>query len=255
MIQRVVSAALLVRDGFTGVPLPPGAVLVLLMDGRRRSVVRKAGGWLILTDLPEGCHTLSLRCVGFCEEILTIETRYGAVWQKAVDLRPGPGYRFPPGTSYLTVTVKTSAGPTEGVELWAGKSGLTRVTASQSKAGQTELQLFCRGPMERLPVPGSFLFSGGSAPELVSLRELRSSGVGVLEEPLSADRKRGEELFPVRHFLTGGDGTAELSFPGGGELWLLCEGQVRSVTLQGEREELEWVLEKKARKTSKASKK
>ena len=255
MIRHIVSVVLLVRNGFTGVPMPPGSVLVLLVDGRRCSVVRKPGGWLILTNLPEGKHELSLRCVGFHEEVLTVEVRSGAVWEQAVDLRPGPGYWFPPGTTHLTATVKTSAGrPAKGVELWAGKSGQTRVTVSQAKAEQREAQLFCRGPIVRLPVPGNFLFVGGSAPELVYLRKLRASGEASLEKPLNADRKRGEELFPVRRFRTGEDGTAELSFPGGGELWLYCEGQVRSVALEKEREALELVLEKKAQKTSKASK-
>lgn len=236
MIHRIVSAALLLRDGFTGRALPTGSVLTCAEEGRRLPVIRKNGGWAILTDLAAGKHTVTLRCAGFCAETLSFETEEGKQAEPVVDLRPGRGYPYPPGTAFLKLTLAGAA----DTELWAGMSGAVRLSAAQAKAGETDMQLVARGPRERLPIPGRFLLADGKTPELVMLRSMDSAGAAKAEEPLQSAHARGTELIPMRRFVTDGAGEAELSFPAAGTLLLYHAGVCREAELKPGKQELDW---------------
>lgn len=243
MIRRTVSAAFLLRDGFTRHPLSSAAAVIRPADGGRCPVVRKEGGWLVLTDLPAGRNELILRCAGFRDELLCPETGEGSVWEQAVDLTPDRSYPYPSGAAFLSLTLTRGADAAADTELWAGMTGLTRLTVTQAKAGQERLQLFCRGPRERLPLPGSFLLPGGKKPELLFLRKLDSSGEALVEAPPEAAHRRGEELIPVRRFCTDAGGGVRLGFPAEGTLWLFSEGMVREAALKSGLQELTWQLD------------
>lgn len=240
MIRRTVSAALLLRDGFTRKPLPGGCVVRCTVDDVRCAAVRKAGGYLVLMDLPAGAHTVKLQCASFREETLHLETAEGSVAQMAIDLRPGRGYPFPPGTAFLDLALGVA-----DTELWAGMSGAVKLTVAQAKAGEDELQLIVRGPRERLPLPGCFLLGDGKSPELVQLCELDSSGTSRAAQPLGAAHARGTELLPARRFVTDASGRAELSFPSEGKVLLCCAGSFREAELKQGRQELSWTPGKK----------
>ena len=248
MIRRTVSAALLLRDGFTRRPLSASAVVLRSADGGRCPAVRKPGGWLILTDLPEGPQELLLRCVGFRDEPLRLEPREGPVREQAVDLTPDERYPYPQGTAFLSLTL--NSGGAADAALWAGRSGMPRLTVLQAKAGQEKPLLLCRGPRENLPLPGAFLLPAGKKPELLRLRELNSGGEAAADAPPESTRKRGEELVPVRRVRVEPDGTARVAFPDAGKVWLFCDGVSREVELYAGRQELVWdpSAEKKAAK-------
>ena len=88
MIRRKVSAALLVRDGFTGQPIQSGSALLCRLNGQRIRPVFKNGGYLVLTDLDAGEHSLSLTARGFVTETVSL-TVGGAPLETEIALRPG----------------------------------------------------------------------------------------------------------------------------------------------------------------------
>ncbi|MBO4915636.1 MAG: hypothetical protein J5449_10585 [Oscillospiraceae bacterium] len=240
MIRRTVSAALLLRDGFTGRTLSPGSVIKCAVDGERCQAVRKQGGYLVLMDLAAGEHTAVLQCAGYLDETLRLDVGGGAVRELAIDLRPGRGYPFPAGAAFLELTLKTP-----DTELWACRSGMVKLTSAQTKAGETELQLFARGPRELLPIPGYYMFGDAKEAELVLLREMDSSGAARVDAPLHAAHARGTELLFARRFLTDAEGRAELSFPTDGKVSVLCGGSVLETELKPGRQELSWTPGKK----------
>ena len=74
MIRRQVSAAVLLRDGFTGRVLTGGTVCRL--DGQPLRPLWKPEGYLILENLVPGSHRLELLRGGFCPAELTLEIRF-----------------------------------------------------------------------------------------------------------------------------------------------------------------------------------
>ena len=80
MIRRTVSAALLLRDGFTGAALKNGAATVCLLDGKPlQRPIWKRDGYLVLTDLTPGEHSLSIRRSGYRDETVALTVTEPAV--------------------------------------------------------------------------------------------------------------------------------------------------------------------------------
>lgn len=240
MIVRRASAALLLRDGYTARPLASGAAVFTWLDGRPLRPLWKAGGYLVLTDLPPGTHLLRLRHRCFQEEILELETREDRCQETEIDLLPGPGYPFRGEPLRLTLTVSSGASPLAGEPVWAGWQGAVQLKFTRE--GKDEARLFCKGDPGRLPIPGWFLADDPKNPELVHLRALRGE-TGILENPLSAAHKRGTLLLPARRYTTGRDGTVHALFREGGAVGLLCRGAYKKVELRPEKQAVTWKLE------------
>lgn len=237
MIRRTVSAALLLRDGFTGRLIPSAASVLCTLDGRAVRPVRKTDGYLVLMDLEPGEHTLSLRCLRYRDEVLSLSIPAKGTLEMEVDLKPGPGYPFPADTVYLSLSA-----PEAGEEpVWAAAPWYFRLKLAQAaKADEgTELRLFWSGNPAQFPVPGTFLTVDEKNPELLRLVAIRGE-TGELSSPVQKAHARGTELRPARPFRTGPEGTVELVFPYGGEVLLFCRDQYRKAVLAPGKQVLSW---------------
>ena len=236
MIRRRVCAVVRLRDGFTGRLLPPGGT-VCRLDGRPLRPQWKPEGYLVVTDLAPGDHTLTLLRAGYGPAELTIS---GGLLEETVDLRPGPGYRFPPETAELTVRLrakKLPAGP-----VYAGMAGDPAVRQAQDGGGEDgRVRLFCQGPEALLPVPGRFLAAGEAGGEVALVRALRD-GTAELAAPLTLAHRRGTPWVPVQPFAPA-DGAVRMQFCRPGTVYLCCGGVwTRTETAAGAQEFL-WNLD------------
>ena len=238
MIRRTVSAALLLRDSFTGRPVSPAAGILCALDGRPIRPIRKTDGYLVLVDLEPGDHTLTLRVRPYQETAIPLTVPARGAAEAEVDLMPGAGYPFPKETAVLRVTVPDGAGEM----LWAAQAGrdLVKLGPSRKEDAPTALRLFCSGNPARLPVPGPFLALDEKGPEVVRLTALRDE-MGELAEPFLNKHPRGTELRPARAFRLDGTGSAALLFPRGGEVFLFCRDRLLRTELKPGDEDLQWI--------------
>ena len=239
MIRRRVSAAVRLRDGFTGAPLSGGVLCTL--DGQPLRPLWKEGGYLVLLDLPAGRHQLTLCRAGIQPAVLTVEAADGVLSEETVALRPGAGYPFPPETASLSVRLTARRGSLRGETLWAGLSGDVRLRLAQDAAapGDTRVRLFCQGPEERLPLPGRFLAAGAGGAEIVALRALRG-GVGELDTPLTLAQSRGTEWVSAQPWTVEEEGDVLVRFPRGGTVYLLCRGRWTRTEIRAGAQEFQW---------------
>ena len=210
MITFHVSAVCRVRDGFTGRPVE-AAGLQCALDGRPCRPVGKPGGLLVLVNLSDGFHRLSLKSRGFQEEWVEFAAGAGT-WELDVTMKPGPGYPFRGPVTRLALAVTEGGLPAAGRQLWLAAPGGPELKVAQTKAeaGSGELRIFCRGP-EVPALPGAFLIADGENSEIVGLRTLEGE-TGALAAPLGRAHGRGRPLLPAQSYHTGPDGRLEAVF-------------------------------------------
>lgn len=245
MIRRTVSAAFLLRDGFTGQTLTGSSGTLCLLDGRPlRRPVWKRDGYLVLTDLAPGEHELCIRRSGYREELVTLRLREGSVTEDTLSLKPGLGYRFPPETVRVSLSLRLAGKAASGVQIWLGVQPRTRLVLAQEKAaaGDSEARLFCEGSASLLPIPGHFLLANRAAPELVYLRSFRNE-IGGFVPPLTAEHARGTELIPMQPYSADPSGTVQVLLREPGTLTGFYAGSVFSSKLNAGSQILEWTLE------------
>lgn len=233
MIRRQVSAALLVRDAFTGRALPTGNGTLCTVDGQRCTPVWKDGGYLVLTDLSPGEHTITLRRQGYQEKTLTVPVADGRAWEGWTGLQPGPGYVFPAGTAWVYLTLLAKKQPLEDAEVWLAPDGGGKLKLAQdkAKAGDRELKLFYSGAESLLPVPGDFIIADQKNPETAAL-EFLQNGRAELARPLEYSHVRGKELMFAQRYQTGRDGQLSCVLRESGKLWVLCAGKLSPLEIQ-----------------------
>lgn len=246
MIYRQVSAALLLRDGYTGVPFSSGAQFLTFLDGQPARPVWKAGGYLVFTDLTPGPHTILLRGRGFQEETLLFEARTGVPWEAEVDLAPGPGYPFRGEPVTLELELTRDKVPLPGETVWIGWDGPVQLKLAQDgkEKSRSGVRLYCKGNPRLLPIPGWFLVSSGRKPELVHLLSLRGE-VGTLEKPLTLQHGRGALFLPARRFRSDARGNVRALFQGPGDVCLWCQGRWKRVKLVPGAQRSSWKMDKK----------
>ena len=241
MIRRVVSAALLVRDAFTGQPIVSGASLRCALDGQSVRPLWKPGGYLVLTDLAPGEHSLLLSCRSFRDQVHSFSTENG-MWEREIDMEPAENYPNLRGAALLRLTLKGKHGPEAGASLWAAVSDPVSLRLAQAPDNETtELRLICRGPAERLSLPGWFLAAdeGKEGPELLHLRYLRGE-TGIFDAPMTKKHPRGTELFRARQLVADADGRIDAAFRSGGKLVLFQDGKWKTFALETGTQTLEW---------------
>ena len=237
MIHRVVSAALLVRDAFTGLPLVSGASLRCVLDGQSLRPLWKPGGYLILMDLAPGEHRLRLACRSFRDQEQVFHTGDG-VWEQEIDLEPAENYPYLRDAALVRLTLEELS----DAPVWAAVSGPVSLRMAQApKKDAREVRLLSRGPAELLSLPGWFLAAdkGKAGPELVHLRELRGE-TGVFDAAMKKAHPRGTELFRARRLAAEADGRLEAVFRSGEKLFLLRGGQWLTAELKSGIQELVW---------------
>ena len=245
MIRRTVSAAFLLRDGFTGRTLTGSAGTLCLLDGRPiRRPVWKRDGYLVLTDLEPGEHELLVRRSGFRDECVTLRVKEEGMFEDTISLKPGAGYRFPPDTVRVALELKRGGSADPGAQLWLGVQPRTRLVIAQDKAeaGETKTRMFCEGTAALLPIPGHFLLADRTAPELVYLRYLRDEN-GEFTAPFGSAHPRGTELIPMQPYTADGEGKVQVLLPEPGTLTGFYGGKVFSAQLGAGAQTLIWKSE------------
>ncbi len=245
MILRKVSAALLLRDGFTGETLENGSATRCFLDGRPLSgPVWKRDGYLVLTDLPVGRHELRISRRGYLDETVTLCAQEEKPIEDTVSLKPGRGYRFPPDTVRVTVALRQGPDPLGDRRLWLGLRPRKRLKLSREKAGGEDgsLRLFCEGSTALLPVPGYYLLADDAAPELIFLRSLRGEEGEAAQAP-AFSHSRGTELVPVQAYRTDGAGTVQVLLREPGMLTGFFGGRVFEARLQAGEQDIIWKTE------------
>ena len=246
MIRRTVSAAFLLRDGFTGRTLTGFSGTRCLLDGR--PVVRpvwKREGYLVLTDVEPGEHELVVMRSGYRDEYVKLNIRGDAALEDTISLKPGAGYRFPPETVRVTLSLRRGGNAASAESIWLGLQPHTRLILAQERAaaGEARARLFCEGNAALLPIPGHFLFADKTAPELVYLRRLRDEE-GEFSTPLDAAHSRGTELIPVQSYRADADGNVRVLLKEPGTLTGFFGGRVFSAQLNVGSQTLDWELER-----------
>lgn len=242
MIRRVVSAALLVRDGLTGIPFASGASMRCVLDGRSFRPLWKQGGYLILTDLEPGEHQLLLSCRSYREQAFTFSADE-QIWEQEIDMEPAENYPFPADAALLHLTLKEKGKPVAAETVWAAAPD-RMVSLRLGQAPQKdspEVRILCRGSITWLRLPGWFLAAdeGKSGPELVRLMDVQGEK-GILKSPMEMSHPRSTELLRARRFVTDADGRLEASFRSGEKVFFFREGQWKAFELKAGIQELEW---------------
>ena len=245
MIRRTASAVFLLRDGFTGAALTDGSSTLCRLDGRplRRPLWKKEG-YLVLTDLEPGEHSLLITRRGYRDELVSVTVEEGSPAEDTISLKPGTGYRFPRETVRVSLALRRGKDPAAGEQIWLGMSQRSRLRLAQEKAesGDEEAHLFCEGNASLLPVPGHFLLADKKTPELVYLRSLRGE-TGEFALPLTLSHGRGAELIPIQPYTADGDGRVQVLLRESGTLVGFAGGKVLEAALREGEQELEWKLE------------
>lgn len=230
MIRRQVSAAILVRDAFTGRPVPTGSGTLCQVDGLHYIPVWKEGGYLVLTDLPPGEYSVTLRRRGYLDRTITVSAVNGQPWEGWADLFPGPGYPFPAQAAWVELTWKKKR-PADA-EVWlASGGGALKLAQDKAEAGDRELKLFCSSVEGCLPVPGEFLLAGKKTPEVVPVESFQK-GRAKLARPLTGSHARGEELMPALRYEPDENGQLHCVLRESGTLWVLCGGRLSALAVQ-----------------------
>ena len=243
MIRRAVSAALLLRDGFTGQAIRGAAGTLCTLDGQPFRGVWKNGGWLVLTDLAPGEHTLVIRHAGYLPETVLLTASAGVWREDIITLKPGAGYRFPGETVRVNLRVSDGGEPLSERELWLGIPQRARLKIAQDPGKEPEktVRLFCQGNPEQLPVPGHFLAADAKNPERLFLRQLEGE-TGSLNAPMEKVHQRGVELIPVQRYLTDGEGMLRILLRSPGTLSAFCSGIWKTMEVTAGEQSLEWDL-------------
>ncbi len=245
MIRHAMSAAYLLRDGFTGRVLTDGSSTRCLLDGRPLSrPLWKREGYLILTDLDGGEHLLRISRRGYRDELVKIPAEEFRPVEDTITLKPGPGYRFPQETVRVTLTLRRGKDPAAGDSVWLGLMQRSRLKLAQEKTenGDGEAHLFCDGIAAQLPIPGHFLMAGGKTAELVYLRSLRGE-TGAFVPPLTQTHSRGTELIPMQSYAADEAGKVQVLLREPGKLTGFFGGRVFEAELHAGAQDLEWKTE------------
>lgn len=235
MITLHASAVLHVRDGYTGAALE-GTGLLCTLDGAPIRPLAKAGGHLVLLNLPHGPHRLALRGHGYQEEWVDIPAGEGTL-ELEVTMKPGAGYPFCGDITRLELTVLEEDQTVPNLQLWlAAPAGFDlKIAQTKAEAGADQFRLYCKGPQAAVP-PGAYLIADGVESEIVLLRGLEEE-VGTLAAPLLRTHRRSRPLLPAQRYHTDAHGRLTAVLPGACTLEIFHpeQGILTSLTLeQGE---------------------
>lgn len=235
MITLHASAVLHVRDGYTGSPLE-GSGLLCTLDGAPIRPLAKAGGHLVLLDLPHGPHRLALRSTGYQEEWVDFQAGTGTL-ELEVTMKPGAGYPLLGDITRLELTVLDQGQPAQGLLLWlAAPAGFDlKIAQTRAETGTDRFRLYCKGPQAAVPA-GAYLIADGTESEIVLLRGLEDEE-GALAAPLLHTHRRSRPLLPAQRYHTDAQGRLTAVLPGACtlEVYHPDRGLLASLTLeQGE---------------------
>ncbi len=217
-LGKRISLVLWLIDQYTALGSDESDITVYL-NGKPASFWRKAGGYLVFTELEDDLYQVAIEADPYLSEELTI--RLSEIKQPdrivPVAMKPSPVYRFNAGATLIRASVASTGGePAAGaglaVILENEKCARAKLGRQGAKAGALEMSLVdVTGRM----APGDLLLI--RPPESIEgeLCEIATMGVGEavygLKRPLQSDHARGELLMPVFTTRTDRRGEAVLA--------------------------------------------
>lgn len=202
MIMRKVSAAFLLRDGFTGAALSRVPFAECRIDGLPARPVFKDDGWIVFQDLEEGKHELQIRKKNFLPLVHTFIFEKGSMVEDALSLLPALGSPPPEGCTRLVLRLCGKGEASAGRTIWIGlpHPGELKLRQDSRERGGRVLKLFCRGGWGGVPAPQYYMALSGERAELLFMESFQDEEA-LLRKPLGMDFPRGTELrraFPLR---------------------------------------------------------
>lgn len=202
MIRVRLSAALAVRDGYTGKPMAQNAVGCIL-DGQVCHPGYRSGGYLIFTNLAPGVHTVVLHGGRYRDEKILLEIPETGHVERNVTLKPAPDYPFYSQVTQLCATLAEGGKPAADRTLWvAAKAAMSDLKLAQdtAEAGSREVKVYFRGGPEGR-FPGNYLIIDGKNSEVVAISGAEG-GHATLDTPLRFSHKRGAVFYPAQEYHT-----------------------------------------------------
>ena len=205
MVKKRVSCVLKITDGVTAKVLERTDVLIFA-DGEPIRYEYKSGGYFVLTDLPEGAHSLKVQSHGFQQEELEINTDYRMIKrpeQAVIDLALSPSPQYPSAAGMPSVS-----GRAKGLrELCVQRQSMElKIAEDNAAAGSQTIRLFRCGAKPALP---SFALIGDRLCEACEIVTLKTSAgdVYMTDKPLRYDHVRSEHVVPLMRLRCSADGT------------------------------------------------
>ncbi len=202
MIRLQVSAALAVRDGFTGRPIARNTVRCFV-DGQPFRPEYRQGGYLVFVNLEPGEHRVLLRGSHYLDEHIRLETRPGVMDEKSITLKPAPNYPFYHAVTQLIVRYREKSQPISGHCLWVSARAAMediKIAQDMAEAGSTSARVYFRGGEEGR-FPRNYLILDGKKSEIVHISGCEG-GCASFDKPLGQSHKRGVALYPAQAYHT-----------------------------------------------------
>ena len=162
----------------------------------------KPGGYFVLTDLPEGDHTITVTAPGYQQEqavIIVDHARFSAL-DSVSYVALNPSRRHPAADRYPSVC---GSAPGFGTVYAVRAAGNLRVAEERSEAGASEVRMFQETGAPALPA--LFLLGSGKTSELVMFTGSRD-GLCSVHSPLKYAHQRSETAQPLIRLCCGENG-------------------------------------------------
>lgn len=194
-----------ITNGVTAKVLKRTEVLVLA-DGEPIRYEYKSGGYFVLTDLPDGAHSLKVQSYGFQQEELEINIDHRMIKraeQTVIDLALSPSPLHPSAFGMPSVS-----GRAKGFrELYVQRQSMElKIAEDNAAAGSQTIRLFRCGTKPILP---SFVLIGDRLCETCEIVTLKTAAgdVYTTDKPLRYDHVRSEHTVPLMKLRCSADGT------------------------------------------------
>lgn len=205
MVEKKLSCVLKITGGVTAKVLEHTDVLIFA-DGEPIRYEYKSGGYFVLTDMPEGAHSLKVQSYGFQQEELEINIDYRMIKraeQTVINLALSPSPLHPSAFGMPSVS-----GRAKGFrELYVQRHSMElKIAEDNAAAGSNKIRLFCRSTKPTLP---SFALIGdrlGETCEIVILKTAAGDAY-MTDKPLRYDHQRSEHVVPLMRLRCDEDGT------------------------------------------------
>ncbi len=201
-LGRKVSMVLWLIDQYSS--LGCNEEMSVYLNGHSATFQRKAGGYLVFTDLEEDLYRVSIESPYYFNEELqvslsSLDRSEPIVY---VPLKPAPTYRFNPGATLIRASLCTANGEPASTSLTAtlcsDNCARAQLGHQGAKAGASEISLVdVTGRM----APGDLLLIRPREGKSGEICEVTTMGVGEgiysLKKPLLSSHSQGELLMPL----------------------------------------------------------
>jgi hypothetical protein len=174
------------------------------LNGHPTAFQRKAGGYLVFTDLEDDLYQVSIESPYYFDEVLQVSLSSLNRSEPIVyvPLKPAPTYRFNPGATLIRSSLSTTNGlPVSTIltaTLCSDNCARAKLGPQGAKAGSLQISLVdVTGRM----APGDMILIRPQGEKFGEICEVSSMGVGEgiysLKQPLFSDHSQGELLMPL----------------------------------------------------------